>query len=324
MRTVVATAMETDQGSGFLDFLCSMARGRRGGYWLSEERAGIQQNTLKHTRICGDHFMSGERKHVACGTEITRQYCCSGKPVEEPESVDYVPSIFSYNQHRRDNEARRREQRRSRADRRRQILEIAEAEKENEMLAEQREKESHMRQLWKLLQQLSRVDIQTQTSPPVEDIDSLPSPVYPTTPTLLNVPVESAVLRPFGSKLLEGDDERTKFYTGLTSWSIFKHLVKFLSARCPSLLSVHARLSPFNSILLTLMRLRLNLLMEDIAYRFNIGPSTASEIFSRNIELMYANLKFLIKMAITRGMSCKYATSVQGSLSTHPVYHRLL
>ena len=35
--------------------------------------------------------------------------------------------------------------------------------------------------------------------------------------------------------------------------------------------------------------------MEDIAYRFNIGPSTAGEVFSRNIELMYANLKFLIK-----------------------------
>ena len=254
-------------------------------------------NPTKHTRICGDHFVSGERIHGACGTEITRQYCCSGKPVEEPESVNYVPSIFSYNQHRRDKEAGRREQRRSRADRRRQILEIAEAEKENEMLAEEREKESHDAAVegLLLLQQLSKVDVQTQTSPPVEDSDSLPSPVYPTTPTLLYVPVESAVSRPFGSKLLEGDDERTKLYTGLTSWSIFKHLVKFLSARCPSLASVHARLSPFNSILLTLMRLRLNLLMEDIAYWFNIGPSTASEIFSRNIDLMYAHLKFLIK-----------------------------
>ena len=45
MRTVVVTAMERDQGSGFSDYLCNMVRGRRGGYWLSEERAVIQQNT---------------------------------------------------------------------------------------------------------------------------------------------------------------------------------------------------------------------------------------------------------------------------------------
>ena len=252
MRTVVVTAMERDQGSFFFRF--PMQHGERKKRWILAVRRK-SWNPTKHTRICGDHFVSGERIRGACGTEITREYCCSGKPVEEPESVDYVPSIFSYNQHRRDNEAGRREQRRSRTDRRRQILEIAETEKENEMLAEQREKESHEAAVegLLLLQQLSKVDVQTQTSPPVEDTDSLPSPVYPTTPTLLYVPVESAVSRPFGSKLLEGDDERTKFYTGLTSWSIFKHLVKFLSARCPSLASVHARLFPFNSILLTLM-----------------------------------------------------------------------
>ena len=106
-----------------------MQHGERKKRWILAVRRK-SWNPTKHTRICGDHFVSGERIHGACGTEITRQYCCSGKPVEEPESVDYVPSIFSYNQHRRDNEAGRREQRRSRADRRRQILEIAEAEKE--------------------------------------------------------------------------------------------------------------------------------------------------------------------------------------------------
>ena len=133
-----------------------------------------------------------------------------------------------------------------------------------------------------LLQQSCKVDVQAQTSPPVESSNS---PVNPTTPTLVYVPVDSCVTRPFGRKLFEGNYECTKFYTGLTSWSILKHLVTFLSTLCLSLVSVQSKLSPLDSVL-TLMRLRLNLHMEDIAYRFDIGASTACNIFRRNIDLM--------------------------------------
>ena len=126
------------------------------------------------------------------------------------------------------------------------------------------------------------MDVQTQTSPPVESFNS---PVNPTMPTLVFVPVDSFVTRPFGRKLFKGNDECTKFYTGLTSWSILKHLVTFLSTLCLSLVSVQSKLSPLDSVLLTLMRLRLNPHMEDIAYHFDIGASTACNI--RNIDLMY-------------------------------------
>ena len=97
------------------------------------------------------------------------------------------------------------------------------------------------------------------------------------------------------SKLLEGNDECTKFYTGLTAWAIFTHLVTFLFSVSPSLSATHLKLSPSDSLLLTLMRLRINLRIEDLAYRFNIGSSTASDIFNRYIDVMYINLKFLIK-----------------------------
>ena len=135
-----------------------------------------------------------------------------------------------------------------------------------------------------LLQQSCKVDVQTQTSPPVESSNS---PVNSTTPTLIYVPVDSCVTRPFGRMLFEGNDECTKFYTGVTSWSILKHLVTFLSTLCLSLVSVQSKLSPLDSVLLILMRLWLNLHMEDIAYHFDIGASTACNIFSRNIDLMY-------------------------------------
>jgi hypothetical protein len=231
----------------------------------------------KHARICGDHFVSG-------------------KPVDEAESVDFVPSIFSYNQHQHKSEAQSRE-RRNRIDRRRLLVEVSEADKENKRQAEECDKESQeaAAEGLLLLQQSCKVDAQTQTSPPVQDAEAVQSPVYPTTPAVLYLPVESGDTKPYGRKLLEGNNECTRFYTGLTSWSIFNHLVTFLCTACPALTSVHSKLSPFDGLLLTLMRLRLNLRMDDVAYRFNIGPSTACDIFSRYIDLIYAHLKFLIK-----------------------------
>ena len=126
------------------------------------------------------------------------------------------------------------------------------------------------------------------------------------------------LLCPFGRKLLEGNDECTKFYTGLTSWSIFKHLVTFLSTICPSLVSVQSKLSPFDSVLLTLMRLRLNLCMKDTAYSFDIGASTACNIFSR-LDICPPQISH--QMAITRSMPCKYAAGLQRSLPAHLLHH---
>ena len=146
-----------------------------------------------------------------------------------------------------------------------------------------------------LLQQSSKVDVQTQTSPLVQEAAAVQASVCSTAPTVYYLPVESGATRPYGRKLLEGNDECTKFYTGLSSWSIFNHLVTFLCTVCPTLTSIQSKLSPFDSLLLTLMRLRLNLHMEDLAYCFNIGSSTASDTFSRYIDLMYIHLKFLLK-----------------------------
>ena len=72
-------------------------------------------------------------------------------------------------------------------------------------------------------------------------------------------------------------------------------LVSFLSACCPNLESSQAKLSPTDGLLLTLMRLRLNLRIEDHVYRFYIAVSTAGDVFHRWIEVMHFHLKFLIK-----------------------------
>ena len=96
-------------------------------------------------------------------------------------------------------------------------------------------------------------------------------------------------------KCIEGNDESTKFYTGLPSWSCFEYLVNFLCTCEPHLVFSHSRLTPTESFLLTLMRLRLNLLIDDLAYRFGIATTTAGDIFNKRLELMHTHMKFMIK-----------------------------
>ena len=218
-----------------------------------------------------------------------------GKPVDRPEDIDYVPTVFAFKH--RQLSAARSEERRNRIDRRRRVAEAQEHEEENQREKEdenQREKE-YERDCQEvaaegllLLQQSCKAEAGTQTTST--------SPVRKCAGTQASCSaIEYKSPSLCSSKLLEGNDECTKFYTGLTAWAIFTHLVTFLFSVSPSLSATHLKLSPSDSLLLTLMRLRLNLRIEDLAYRFNIGSSTASDIFNRYIDVMYINLKFLIK-----------------------------
>ena len=54
------------------------------------------------------------------------------------------------------------------------------------------------------------------------------------------------------------------------------------------------KLSSFQQLVLTLVQLRLNLGMQDLAYRFDVSKSTASFTFLKWMELIYCRIKFLI------------------------------
>ena len=94
----------------------------------------------------------------------------------------------------------------------------------------------------------------------------------------------------FSVRIIEGNDHLTKFYTGLSTWVVFLHLYMFLSP----FLSQPKALSLMDEFLITLMRLRLNLMVEDLAYQFRVSSSTASRIFHKWLGLMYVRLKFLV------------------------------
>ncbi|XP_037033743.1 uncharacterized protein LOC119072593 [Bradysia coprophila] len=82
-----------------------------------------------------------------------------------------------------------------------------------------------------------------------------------------------------------GNDKKTLFYTGLPTWKLLNHLFKWVEPFLPE--HGNAKLSPFQMFVLTLMKLRLNLLFTDLAYRFEIQVSTASNYFHRCIYILY-------------------------------------
>jgi len=102
-------------------------------------------------------------------------------------------------------------------------------------------------------------------------------------------------------------DEKMNFYTGITSIAIFEAVYKMLLPLIPSITFWRGtkkvvsqvvrpkkkrmttsirKLTPKNELLLTLMRLRLGLLNEDLADRFGISPATCSETFKTWISFL--------------------------------------
>ena len=91
---------------------------------------------------------------------------------------------------------------------------------------------------------------------------------------------------------LKDNDEKTALYTGLPIFLVFIQVLKLCDAFV--LPTATNSLTKFQELLLVLMRLRLNIPFQDLAYRFGISRSTACRIFDKWIEVLSVRLNFLI------------------------------
>lgn len=89
------------------------------------------------------------------------------------------------------------------------------------------------------------------------------------------------------------NDAVVKFLTGLPNSSTFQLVVEFISKG----LHFHhkAALSPCQEMLLVLMKLRLNLEHQDLAYRFHVSVATITRLFHKWLTIMGERLKPLIR-----------------------------
>ena len=103
------------------------------------------------------------------------------------------------------------------------------------------------------------------------------------------------MLRPAGYQAPDQEyldsDAKVKFYTGLPSYEVlmvvFDHVSSQVSRQTQNL-------SRFQEFVMVLIKLRLNVPLQDLAYRFVVSFTTVSRIFSYWMVVMDVRLKFMI------------------------------
>ena len=101
--------------------------------------------------------------------------------------------------------------------------------------------------------------------------------------------LRKAVISP---ESLINDDVKVRYYTGLHSNKVLKAIYDFIS---PCIDSYSRTTLPlFNQFLMVLVRLWLNMEVQQLLYHFGIHSSNISRTFRKWINVMYERLKPLV------------------------------
>ncbi|XP_029314921.1 THAP domain-containing protein 5 isoform X2 [Cottoperca gobio] len=87
---------------------------------------------------------------------------------------------------------------------------------------------------------------------------------------------------------LRNDAEKVKFYTGLPNYFVLETVMWLLAPHMDGMKTV--KLSKFQQLLLTLMRLRLDLRNQDLAYRFGVKVGTVTRTVHQMVTIMSSTL----------------------------------
>ena len=107
----------------------------------------------------------------------------------------------------------------------------------------------------------------------------------------LSSKVDALSNRIVSQQVLENNDKQVKFYTGLPSFAVLKAVFGLATRGLPV---SNFTGDIFDQFLMTLMKLRLNVADQDLAYRFGIHQSTVSRYITKWLDVLYVKLSPLI------------------------------
>ena len=89
-----------------------------------------------------------------------------------------------------------------------------------------------------------------------------------------------------------GDNVEVHYYIGFSSSGLLKSTFKFVMKE---LADGERHSYCWRSFIVVLLKLRLNLGLQDIAFRLNVSVATVSRLFHETLDIMVAKLEWLIK-----------------------------
>ncbi|XP_055499203.1 uncharacterized protein LOC129701792 [Leucoraja erinacea] len=133
------------------------------------------------------------------------------------------------------------------------------------------------------------MDSSTQTELCAADITVPEAQADNNNKEMANARQEAAQIK-FTQESFPKDDEKVKFYTGLPTFSILMLVFDYVEDKLPN----RDSLTHFQQLLIILMKLRLAVSHEDLAYRFLVSDSTISRVFNTGIDALYSISKLII------------------------------
>ena len=98
------------------------------------------------------------------------------------------------------------------------------------------------------------------------------------------------VSQKYEQEAFTGKNDKVLYYTGLPTFEILKSLFSYLESYIP----VKKSIRKFKMLILTLMRLRLNVTALFLSYEFKISVATVSRVITDVIDVMYIRMKPLV------------------------------
>ena len=249
------------KGRGEREF--ELSSKRRTGFVAAISRQYLSENSLNHARICSRHFISG-------------------KPASLYDHLhpDWLPTQnLGHNKcskERVDVNQERYERKKARTAK---IQMLATCVSVNE--------ESHVERV-----ESSARDVEVQTEETAEEIANLRSELNSAYETCRALQSKIECLQPFTEmSLLNQSNQFILHYTGLPNFKILKTIYDFV---VPERAVENTKLTPFQELMVVLLKLRLNVSSQDIAYRFDIHASTVSRILLKWLTIMDIRLRPLI------------------------------
>ncbi|XP_055509316.1 uncharacterized protein LOC129707898 isoform X1 [Leucoraja erinacea] len=132
------------------------------------------------------------------------------------------------------------------------------------------------------------MDTSTQTEMCAADITVLEAQAASNNKDLAKARQEADQIK-FSQESFSKDDKKVEYYTGLPTFTILMVVFNYVQDKLPTRHS----LTYFQQLLIILMKLRLAVTHEDLAYRFFVSESTISRVFNTGLDALYGISKLI-------------------------------